>query len=40
MGREGRRNVCVGIAYTIEDERLVVLVVKLGHPRDIYRKNE
>jgi len=25
------------VVYTIEDERLVVLVIKLGHRRDVYR---
>ena len=27
------------IVYAIEDDRLVVLVVKLGHRRDVYREN-
>ena len=25
------------VLYSIEDERLVVLVIKVGHRRDIYR---
>ncbi len=25
------------VVYTIEDDRLVVLVIKLGHRRDVYR---
>ena len=27
------------IVYAIEDDRLVVLVVKVGHRRDVYREN-
>ena len=26
------------IVYSIEDDKLIVLVVKIGHRRDIYRK--
>lgn len=26
------------VAYAVQDERLVVLVVKVGHRRDIYRE--
>ncbi|MDP9801269.1 mRNA interferase RelE/StbE [Arcanobacterium wilhelmae] len=38
-GRPGLR-VCVGdyrIIYTVEDRRLVVVVVKIGNRRDVYR---
>ena len=27
------------VVYAIEDDRLVVLVVKVGHRRDVYREN-
>ncbi len=40
-GREDLLRIRVGacrVVYTIEDDRLVVLVVKLGHRKDIYRE--
>lgn len=27
------------IVYTIEDDRLIVLVIKIGHRRDVYRES-
>lgn len=39
-GQEGLWRIRVGdyrIIYQIEDERLVVLVVRLGHRREVYR---
>ena len=39
-GEDGLYRIRVGnyrIIYTIEDDRLLVLVVKVGHRRDVYR---
>jgi len=41
VGGEGLYRIRVGayrVVYAIEDQRLVVLVVKVGHRRDVYRE--
>jgi mRNA interferase RelE/StbE len=40
-GSDGFYRIRVGdwrIVYQIEDERLIVLVLRIGHRRDVYRK--
>ena len=40
-GSDGTYRLRVGtyrVVFTIEDEQLVVLVVKIGHRRDVYRE--
>jgi len=28
------------VSYTIQDDRLIVLVLRIGHRRDVYRKKK
>ncbi|MGW0996502.1 type II toxin-antitoxin system RelE family toxin [Streptomyces sp. NPDC002520] len=40
-GHDGLSRLCVGayrIAYLIDDGKLVILVVEVGHRRDVYRR--
>ncbi len=40
-GKEDRYRIRVGhyrVIYTIQDKQLIILVVKIGHRRDVYRQ--